>query len=85
MRKRAAVSVVLLAAACGRPVDVYPPDVVANFMATCQKRSPQPVCRCAIDALQRRVTLEQFQAFEAKIRGGELPKEIVDAVAQCRG
>jgi hypothetical protein len=81
---RAAVLVLVLAAACRGHQDVYPADVVTNFMTTCTTRSPKPVCRCAIDAVQERFTLEQFRAFELRLQAGDLPKEIMDAVAGCR-
>jgi hypothetical protein len=74
----------LLALACRRAPDVYPSDVVANFMASCTTRSEERVCRCAIDALQQRFTLEEFRGFEGRMRAGELPQESMDAVAGCR-
>jgi hypothetical protein len=79
---------VLLAVAAAlagcRRRDVYPPDVVENFMRACQGRSPERVCRCALDAVQHRFTLAEFRALEQRAATGETPKELVDAVADCR-
>ena len=84
MRSRAALLVALACAACGRrSADVYPPDVVQNFMSECTARSNERACRCALEVLERRFSIEQFLGFEARMRGGEMPKEIIDAVAGC--
>jgi len=50
---------------------VYPAEVVDNFMTECTTRSDARVCRCALDALERRFTLQQFLDFEARLRAGE--------------
>ena len=85
MRRQTALLIAMVCAACGgRSADVYPPDVVRNFMSACTARSDERVCRCALDALERRFSVEQFLAFEARMRGGEMPKEMIDAVAGCR-
>jgi hypothetical protein len=81
---RVALGVVLLLAACHRDVDVYPADVIANFMSTCTTRSDAGVCRCAIREIQRRFTLEEFRGFEGRLQAGEMPKPLLDAVAGCR-
>ena len=84
---RALVMLLLLLAgvlACRRTADVYPPEIVRNFMTTCTTRSSERVCRCAIDALQQRYTLDEFTRFETRMRSGEVPKEMMDAVAGCR-
>ena len=86
MRGRAAaLLIVTVCAACGgRSDDVYPRDVVRNFMSECTLRSEERVCRCALEALERRFSIEQFLGFEARMRDGAVPKEIVDAAAGCR-
>ena len=82
MRRQAALLITVACAACGgRGADVYPPDVVRNFMSACTARSDERVCRCALDALERRFSIEQFLGFEARMRGGEMPKEMMNAVA----
>jgi hypothetical protein len=86
MRGRAGAALILAAClGCGRrPADVYPEDVVRNFMTSCTTRSDERACRCAIDALQRRFTVDEFRAVETRMLAGELPKEALDAVAGCR-
>lgn len=62
----------------------YPPDVQQNFLRTCTARADDRTCRCALDALERRFTVEEFHALEARVKGGEVAKEMVDATARCR-
>jgi len=77
--------VALACAACsGRTADVYPPDVVRNFMNECTARGNERACRCALQALEQRFDIEQFRGFEARMRRGEVPKEVVDAADACR-
>ena len=84
MRRRAGLLIAVACAACGgRGADVYPPEVVRNFMGACTARSEEGVCRCALDALERRFSVEQFLAFEARMRAGEMLKEMIAAVAGC--
>jgi hypothetical protein len=87
MWRRLAVLLVLAAAAAcrRRPADVYPPEVVQNFMTSCTTRAEARICRCALDALQRRFPLEQFRALDGRLSAGEMAPELVDAVAGCRG
>jgi hypothetical protein len=85
MHRAFALLVLVLSAGCGgRHEDVYPPEVVRNFLASCEERHDARGCRCALDILQARFTLEEFNAFEARMRRGDVPKELVDAVAGCR-
>jgi hypothetical protein len=89
MRKRirAAVLGAVLAggAGCGGgPPNPYPDEVVDNFVTACRANAPEKVCTCAIDRIQRRFTLDEFRAFEQRLAQGETPKELVDAVADCR-
>ncbi len=84
MRRRSMLLLATAWAGC-RHADVYPAEVVNNFMTECTTRSDAGVCRCALDALERRFTLQQFLDFEARLRAGEVPKEMVDAAADCRG
>ena len=84
MRRRAGLLIAVACAACGgRGADVYPPEVVGNFMSACTARSDEGVCSCALDALERRYSVEQFLGLEARMRGGEMPKEMIDAAAGC--
>jgi hypothetical protein len=85
MRARSmAALLVAVCLGCGSPPDVYPPEVVRNFLDACTPQAGRRTCRCALDALQRRFSIEEFRAFEARMRGGEMPKEMVDAVSECR-
>ena len=84
MRRAVAVLLVLAAGACRRHEDVYPAEVVSNFLKTCETQAEKHVCRCALDAVEEKFTLEQFQAFEARVSKGDFPKEFMDAVAECR-
>jgi hypothetical protein len=82
-RSRAAGLVLLvLAAACGG--NSYPPDVVQNFVDSCKVRSDERTCRCAITAIQRRYTLEQFNDYEAEMRAGRVPAEMMEVVSDCQ-
>ncbi len=84
--RRFAPLVLVLLFACDRrhPVEIYPGDVVANFMKSCTTRSSQRVCDCAIDSLQAHFTLEQFRGFEARLAKNDVPREMLDALAECR-
>jgi hypothetical protein len=86
MRGRArAIGTLVLAAACGDGSShPYPPEVVDNFMRGCTAQSAPATCRCALDALQERFSVEEFRGFEARMRRGEVPREMVDAASTCR-
>jgi len=87
-RRGAAIGagLLLLAASCrGGPPNPYPPDVVEAFVTSCRASAEERVCRCAIDHIQRRYSLDEFRAFEARIGKGEAVKELIDTVADCVG
>jgi len=80
------VGAVLLSAGCGGgPPNPYPQEVVDTFVASCREHSDESVCRCAIDRIQRRYSLDEFKAFEARIKQGEVVKEMIDTVSECVG
>ena len=79
-----AVLLLALAPACGGSKDAYPPEVVDNFMHGCTARSEPRTCRCALDALQSRFTVDEFRGLESRAGQGDVPKEMVDATAGCR-
>lgn len=68
----------------GGPPNPYPSEVVETFVGSCRTRAEETICRCAIDRIQRRWSLEEFKAFEARMGGGDIPKELVDTVADCQ-
>lgn len=77
--------VLLLVAGCDRgPDNHYPPEIVDNFLASCTQKGTKAACECSIDLIQRRFTVEQFQAMEARMAKGEVPKDLMDAVAECQ-
>ena len=69
----------------GSPPNPYPPEIVEAFVTACRANAQESVCRCAIDHVQRRFTLDEYLAFENRIAHREIPKELVDATAECRG
>ena len=84
MRTLLVLGALVLVAACDRTKDVYPPEVVDNFMQSCTRNAAKRDCRCTLEALERRFDVEQFRGFEERMRRGEVPKELVDATAECR-
>jgi len=81
---RAALLAALVLAACSRPPEhPYPAEVVDAFVASCTKQAPEKTCRCTIDQLQRRLTLDEFKTLDQQARGGSVPKPLADAIAEC--
>ena len=76
---------VLVAAACRREGNVYPAEVAENFMRACTARASEKACRCALAELQRRYTLEQYQAIEGAIAAKkQVPNELNEVMNACR-
>src|SRR2546430_3483020 len=71
MQRRSMLLLAAVWAGC-RHADVYPAEVVDNFMTECTTRSDARVCRCALDALERRVPPPPFPFIPARAprRGG---------------
>ena len=65
-------------------VEAYPAAVVENYITACTQRGDARMCRCTIDAIRRRFTVEEYQAMEARIRAGEVPRELLAALEDCR-
>jgi hypothetical protein len=65
-------------------VEAYPADVVANFLQACEQRGDARSCRCTIDAIRRRFTIDEYRAMEARIAKGDVPREMLAAVEDCR-
>ncbi|MGH7895983.1 MAG: hypothetical protein ACREQL_15020, partial [Candidatus Binatia bacterium] len=65
-------------------VEAYSQEVVDNFVAACSRQGDLRSCRCAIDAIRRRFTIDEYRDIEARLAKGEAPKEFVAAVDDCR-
>jgi len=77
-------ALVLLAAGCGgSPPNPYPQDVVDNFVTSCRTHATEGVCRCAIDKIERRYSIDEFRAFEERMARGEVVKDVMDTVTGC--
>jgi len=89
MRRWSAVAIGLallaLPSCGGGPPNPYPPEIVEAFVTACRTNAPESVCRCAIDRVQRRFSLDEYLALEKRITNGDIPKELVDEAAECRG
>lgn len=71
-------------AACDRaPAPRWPPEVTENFLHGCQSRATEAQCRCALERVQARFSLEEFQRLEREAAGGTVPKALADAVRDC--
>jgi hypothetical protein len=65
-------------------VEAYPPDVVENFITSCSERGDARACRCTMDAIRRRFTIDEYRAFEARIVRKDVPRELLAALEDCR-
>jgi hypothetical protein len=75
----------LLACGGSAPPTRYPSEIVEAFVAACKTNAEESLCRCAIDRIQRKFSLDEYLAFENRIAHREVPKELADATAECRG
>ena len=64
-------------------VESYPDELVRNFLSECEKRGDRRNCRCTIDAIRRRFTVEEYGAIEARMAKGDVPREMMDVVNAC--
>jgi hypothetical protein len=84
-RRFAAGCALLLALACRRRVNEYPPEIVENFLRACQSRGSEAACRCALTKVQERYTADEFRALEAQIVATRKPtNELLDIIDACR-
>ena len=81
---RMGLAVVSLLGCKSAPPTPYPPDIVEAFVKACTANASESNCRCAIDRIQRKFTLDEYLAFENRITHRDIPKELVDATADCR-
>jgi hypothetical protein len=65
-------------------VEAYPPEVLQNYMAACTQRSTPARCRCTLDAIRRRFSIEEYRAMEERIAKGDVPREMMAVVDDCR-
>ncbi len=88
MRSASVLGVLLaavLVAGCQKPLNPYPPEVIAAFMDRCAAQAPKGACECTLDELRRKYTYEQFSALEQRTRETRKPaQEFQDAANACR-
>ena len=80
------IALFLVALGCGgaRP-GPYPTEVADNFLRACVGRGgSEASCRCALDKVQERWTLDEYQALEARIARGETPGELAAVISACQ-
>ncbi len=65
-------------------VEAYPKDVVDNYMLACTRNASERDCRCTIDEIRRRMTIDEYRAMEARITRREVPPEMLAAAEACR-
>lgn len=65
-------------------VEAYPPELVENFLAECAKRGDARGCRCTLDAIRRRFAVDEYLAMEARIAKGDVPREMLVVLDECR-
>jgi hypothetical protein len=81
----AAGCALLLATACRRRGNEYPPEVVENFLRACGSRASEGACRCSLGKVQERYTADEYRALEARIAATrQVPTELADIIAACR-
>jgi hypothetical protein len=80
-----ALVLIAVAAACGgNDAHTYPDEIVQNFMNSCTQKGSKASCECAIDHIQKKFTLDEFKAIEARMANkGEVPTEMMNAIADC--
>ncbi len=65
-------------------VEAYPADVVQNFLAACTRNATPRACRCTLDEIRRRVTIDAYHALEARMAKRDMPAEMLAAAEACR-
>lgn len=65
-------------------VEAYPADVVDNFMNACTRNAAPRDCRCTIDEIRRRITIDEYHAMEARMAKRDMPPEMLAAAEACR-
>lgn len=71
----------------------YSDEVVENFLTGCRAQADKRLrsstvveraCRCSIDAIRRRFTIDEYRALEARMAKNDVPREMIEAIAECR-
>ncbi len=62
----------------------YPAEVRKNYLEGCTQQADQETCECTLAYLEENLSVEDFAAAGMKINeGGEPPKELLAASAEC--
>jgi hypothetical protein len=70
--KRIALAGVFLLSACGGNGGGYPQELVDQFMASCTAGgTSEAVCQCALDKIEAKYSLEEFEAESVNLAGGQ--------------
>ena len=84
----ALLALVLGLSACGGDGgNEYPDEVVENFVTNCaaQPGTTESACRCAIDELQERMSIDEFKAAEEElVTTGNVADELRAVVEECK-
>ena len=70
----------------GSPAGAMPTGYVGRMVEACAQQESQEACLCAVDALKKRVGDPAVMKLAVRAEANlELPKEFLDALADCRG
>ncbi len=62
----------------------YPAEVRENYLEGCTQQASQETCECTLAYLEKNLSVEDFASAGIKINeGGEPPKELLAASAEC--
>jgi hypothetical protein len=82
---RRATTLLILVLGCGGRPAPYPSDVAENFLRACVGRGgSEASCRCALEKVEERYTLDAYRALEARIARGETPGDLAGVIAACQ-
>ncbi|HEX4705308.1 MAG TPA: hypothetical protein VH352_24485 [Pseudonocardiaceae bacterium] len=65
------------------PANVYPANVQANFLNSCEASGPQSVCECSLSWFQNHVGIQQFEQDETDVNQGFQPADVANVQAAC--